>query len=240
MKSISVHSLIHKATWRSIKCINITGRFELLFVPYDSDRWCSSDIGHMKEVAKALPGVRVLRQEPVECTIAFICSANNNISRITQMMDSIRRRFGKFLCATQRVPGKEVSVVKTASEVRTPPVVAERKKTENFGKKMTGNGVEGHSLNSDGLMPQDIPFRGSPNKAATNDHEWFAFPGLETLAAASEEEIRTLGLGYRARSVCEGSAYLLNRGGEAFLRSCADLSPEKCQEELCKIRSAAV
>eukprot|EP00920_Eleutheroschizon_duboscqi_P035546 GHVT01085834.1.p1 GENE.GHVT01085834.1~~GHVT01085834.1.p1 ORF type:complete len:101 (-),score=7.85 GHVT01085834.1:802-1104(-) len=33
--------------------------------------------------------------------------------------------------------------------------------------------------------------RTTPNITATNDHECFAFPGLETLAAASEEDIRT-------------------------------------------------
>eukprot|EP00920_Eleutheroschizon_duboscqi_P035525 GHVT01085799.1.p1 GENE.GHVT01085799.1~~GHVT01085799.1.p1 ORF type:complete len:174 (-),score=18.36 GHVT01085799.1:1438-1959(-) len=139
------------------------------------------------------------------------------------MMDGIRRRFKKFLCVTQRVSGEEVSVVKAASEVRTTPVVADRGKKENLGKKMTRRrphgenetpheqlhksenaeeakgqmvtkherGVGGHSLNSDGLVPPDIHFRGSPNITATNDHECFAFPGLETLAAASEEDIRT-------------------------------------------------
>ncbi|KAI7756931.1 hypothetical protein M8C21_014382 [Ambrosia artemisiifolia] len=39
------------------------------------------------ELAGCLSGARVLRQDPVECLIQFICSSNNNIKRITQMVD---------------------------------------------------------------------------------------------------------------------------------------------------------
>ncbi|KAG9139191.1 hypothetical protein Leryth_018784 [Lithospermum erythrorhizon] len=41
------------------------------------------------ELAECFPGVRVLRQDPLECLIQFICSSNNNISRITKMVDYI-------------------------------------------------------------------------------------------------------------------------------------------------------
>ena len=40
------------------------------------------------------PGLRVLRQEPWECTVAFICSANSNIPRIHQVMESMANGFG--------------------------------------------------------------------------------------------------------------------------------------------------
>ena len=40
------------------------------------------------------PGLRVLRIEPWECLIAFICSANNNISRIHQLMERMAETFG--------------------------------------------------------------------------------------------------------------------------------------------------
>jgi N-glycosylase/DNA lyase len=40
------------------------------------------------------PGLRVLRQEPWECLIAFICSANNNIPRIHQNMETLADRYG--------------------------------------------------------------------------------------------------------------------------------------------------
>lgn len=41
------------------------------------------------ELASYLEGARVLRQDPLECLIQFICSSNNNILRITKMVDFI-------------------------------------------------------------------------------------------------------------------------------------------------------
>ncbi|CAA0827927.1 N-glycosylase/DNA lyase OGG1 [Striga hermonthica] len=48
------------------------------------------------ELAQYLEGARVLRQDPLECLIQFICSSNNNIQRITKMVDFISSK-GKFL-----------------------------------------------------------------------------------------------------------------------------------------------
>ncbi|PHU19740.1 N-glycosylase/DNA lyase OGG1 [Capsicum chinense] len=48
------------------------------------------------ELANHLEGARVLRQEPLECLIQFICSSNNNIKRITMMVDFISS-LGNFL-----------------------------------------------------------------------------------------------------------------------------------------------
>ena len=39
-------------------------------------------------------GVRLLRQDPTETLFAFICSSNNNVSRISRMMNALCERFG--------------------------------------------------------------------------------------------------------------------------------------------------
>jgi N-glycosylase/DNA lyase len=44
-----------------------------------------------KYAASGLKGVRLLRQDPRECLFSFICSSNNNIGRITKMVE--------FLCS---------------------------------------------------------------------------------------------------------------------------------------------
>ena len=44
---------------------------------------------------KVVPGVRILRQDPFECLISFICSQNNNIPRIIKNVDAVRTTFGE-------------------------------------------------------------------------------------------------------------------------------------------------
>ncbi|CAN1234428.1 N-glycosylase/DNA lyase OGG1 [Linum perenne] len=39
------------------------------------------------ELAMQLKGARVLRQDPLECLVQFLCSSNNNIGRITKMVN---------------------------------------------------------------------------------------------------------------------------------------------------------
>jgi len=46
------------------------------------------------EMIARFPGLRLLRVEPWECLISFICSANNNIPRIHQNMESLADHYG--------------------------------------------------------------------------------------------------------------------------------------------------
>jgi N-glycosylase/DNA lyase len=49
------------------------------------DRWSNIDLNFKKKAAR-IRGIRMLRQEPWENLISFICSSNNNITRISQMV----------------------------------------------------------------------------------------------------------------------------------------------------------
>ncbi|KAM9374752.1 N-glycosylase/DNA lyase isoform 1-T2 [Phaethornis superciliosus] len=51
-----------------------------------------------RKIASDFPGVRVLRQDPVECLLSFICTSNNHISRITAMIERLCSAFGRRLC----------------------------------------------------------------------------------------------------------------------------------------------
>ncbi|XP_042515172.1 N-glycosylase/DNA lyase OGG1 isoform X1 [Macadamia integrifolia] len=55
------------------------------------DMWkaFSASDSRFADLAPHLGGARVLRQDPVECLIQFLCSSNNNIGRITRMVDFI-------------------------------------------------------------------------------------------------------------------------------------------------------
>lgn len=58
--------------------------------------WTTRD-DRMTRIISTLPGLRIVRQDPVECLFSFICSSNNNIQRIQQMIDKLRLTYGEHL-----------------------------------------------------------------------------------------------------------------------------------------------
>jgi len=49
----------------------------------------------LKKASDFCPGVRILRQDPFECLISFIFSANNNIPRIKKIIERLCENFGE-------------------------------------------------------------------------------------------------------------------------------------------------
>ena len=56
-----------------------------------------SEDEHLAGAVEQHRGLRVLRQEPWECLVSFICSANNNIPRITQNVEDMAANYGSML-----------------------------------------------------------------------------------------------------------------------------------------------
>ncbi|XP_007248022.3 N-glycosylase/DNA lyase [Astyanax mexicanus] len=59
--------------------------------------WSDAD-QHFSQTAHIFTGVRMLRQDPVECLFSFICSSNNHISRIQGMVERLCNTLGTPLC----------------------------------------------------------------------------------------------------------------------------------------------
>lgn len=59
-------------------------------------KWSRGDV-RMAQIAKSIPGMRVVRQDPTECLFSFLCSSNNHIGRITMMLSRLRERYGTKL-----------------------------------------------------------------------------------------------------------------------------------------------
>lgn len=116
--------------------------------------WAAAD-PRLSTIAAALPGMRILRQDPWECLISFVCSSNNNVPRIMQMLAKLRLRYGTPL----------------------------------------GN-----------LDGQD----------------YYAFPSPEALAGASEEDLRSLGVGYRAKFIKATATRVVELGGRPWLLGLRD------------------
>lgn len=60
------------------------------------DQW-SRDDANFRKKAPAFCGIRILNQDAWEALICFICSSNNNISRISQMAQKLCTHYGPFL-----------------------------------------------------------------------------------------------------------------------------------------------
>ncbi|KAK9481107.1 DNA glycosylase [Lipomyces japonicus] len=54
---------------------------------------------HFRAIAADFSGIRMLRQDPWETLVSFICSANNNIKRIETMIANLARTFGTFVAS---------------------------------------------------------------------------------------------------------------------------------------------
>ena len=111
--------------------------------------------GLAADAAQLLPGSRVLLQCPNEALISFICSANNNVPRITLTLERLRRRCGRVIGELPSLLGKQMLERSSATHV------------------------------------QECASHGRLH----------AFPSFQELAALSEEELQSCGLGYRARYV---------------------------------------
>ncbi|KAK1786927.1 hypothetical protein P4O66_017298, partial [Electrophorus voltai] len=61
------------------------------------EEWSSAD-QHFNHTGNIFRGVRMLRQDPVECLFSFICSSNNHISRIQGMVERLCNTLGTPLC----------------------------------------------------------------------------------------------------------------------------------------------
>lgn len=57
----------------------------------------SASDSYLASIAKACPGLRLLKQDPWECTATYILAVNANVKRISSMVESVCDEFGRDL-----------------------------------------------------------------------------------------------------------------------------------------------
>ncbi|KAF2132984.1 hypothetical protein P153DRAFT_283346 [Dothidotthia symphoricarpi CBS 119687] len=87
-------------------------------------QWAASD-ANFKKRAPNFTGVRILRQDPWEALIGFICSSNNNISRISGMVHNLCLHYGPLIGHIDNVPYHDFP---TPESLSTPTVEAHLQK----------------------------------------------------------------------------------------------------------------
>ena len=75
------------------------------------EQWAAAD-ENFKRRAPRFTGVRILRQDSWEALVGFICSSNNNIARISQMVDKLCTHYGTLVGYLDHEDDDEESTVK--------------------------------------------------------------------------------------------------------------------------------
>lgn len=189
-----------------------------------SQHWAARDPRYAL-VAPALPGCRMLRQDPVECLFQFICSSNNHISRIHGMVERLCSTYGSRLEVAPPQSHKQqlqeqqqpaaASPDSSINYINTPqqpggnamhPAMQQQQSEPASGATLLPfqqqqAGVYGAAPTVGSLgQPQEGVQLWGEQQAEQEQQElpsFFAFPTLEQLSAATEDALRADGFGYR-------------------------------------------
>eukprot|EP01038_Epipyxis_sp_PR26KG_P009609 gene9609-12940_t len=184
----------------------------------------SDSCPRMKQVTETLPGVRVIRQDPWECLISFICSSNNNIARISQMLDKLRYHYGKYKCSlyidtngdNERIWNVKYDpnhTVELSSSTLSSPI---RDHNEVISKMIgnspvvISNNSKKKKLDKKELLNDTVSMECS-NLPKPMVYHLYEFPTIDALAEANEDDLRTLGMGYRAKFIIGSAKYIKNK-----------------------------
>uniref|UniRef100_A0A7S3CP34 DNA-(apurinic or apyrimidinic site) lyase n=1 Tax=Strombidium rassoulzadegani TaxID=1082188 RepID=A0A7S3CP34_9SPIT len=90
-------------------------QYPQVVIPDFYEQWTQRDPKYFKQVSQQIGGVRCLRQDPWECTLSFICSSNNNIQRIMQLVHKLRTNYGSKL---EDIPEQTIKDIAVESQVK--------------------------------------------------------------------------------------------------------------------------
>ncbi|SBS85434.1 N-glycosylase/DNA lyase, putative [Plasmodium ovale] len=124
------------------------------------ETWKKKD-KRMDEITDKIKGLRILKTDSVESFFSFLCSTNNNIPRITLMIDCLRRRYGKFL-ATVTFQNEDILIrtnsgdEETQSRCRIKGNSHDRTSNEPNYVNIKANGETLHNANTKGEHLQNV------------------------------------------------------------------------------------
>jgi N-glycosylase/DNA lyase len=122
----------------------------------------------LAQVLRDFQGLRVLRQDPVECLFSFLCTSAAPLHRIRKSVNGLSTAYGTAI-------------------------------------------------------------------SCPNEDIYYTFPTVERLALAEVDEMRAIGLGYRARFVKATAEAVVERGGSQWLHALRGATYADAHLELCKL-----
>ena len=198
-----------------------------------SAQWAEAD-ERFRRLEPFLPGCRMLRQDPAECLFSFICSSNNHISRIHGMVERLCAAYGTPLEPDARLAStrKAVAAKKTPTPKKKTPTTGSKPEVSTDETRAEPQGA-GEEVAATPTRPRRSAAaeRNSPQPLGEPLGEplgqFYAFPTTTQLLRATEDELRGLGFGYRAKFIAGAAAALAakEKGAEAYLASLRSETP---------------
>jgi len=198
-----------------------------------SAQWAEAD-ERFRRLEPFLPGCRMLRQDPAECLFSFICSSNNHISRIHGMVERLCAAYGAPLEPDARLAStrKAVAAKKTPTPKKKTPTTGSRPEvsTDETAAEPTSSEGAGEEVAATPTRQRGAPLaaeRNSPQPLGEPLGQFYAFPTTTQLLRATEDELRGLGFGYRAKFIAGTAAALAakEKGAAAYLASLRSETP---------------
>jgi len=97
-------------------------------IPKLYEKWSNAD-KNFSQLKTNFCGIRMLRQDPVENLFSFICSQNNNIKRISQLVEKLCENYGNTIVESEGVTHYSFPSLKALSA----PGVEEKLRQLGFG-----------------------------------------------------------------------------------------------------------
>jgi 3-methyladenine DNA glycosylase/8-oxoguanine DNA glycosylase len=175
--------------------------------------------------------------------ISFICSSNNNIKRISLMLDRLRCRYGKYICTVSYLGTEssknerknyeniwKVSVIENHGEVLRNDLARSLLMSPS---KLSSGEDEDEDCRSPITVNSGRKKSASPRTPVQDPvllhHHIFEFPSIEALSLATEAELRGLGMGYRAKFISGSAQFLAAQveGGAQWLAALRVISASR-------------
>ncbi len=137
----------------------------------------------------------MLRQDPLECLFQFICSSNNHISRIHGMVERLCSSYGTLLEPT--CTADESPCTATAAGLNKAAAASTAGDQQHELRPLRPAGLEGGPPGLGAAVGEGAcePSSTTAGGTAAGGLSYYAFPTLEQLSAATEEELRAAGFG---------------------------------------------
>ena len=177
--------------------------------------------GYLQAAARYGGGIRVLRQDLWEVAVSFLISQNNNISRIKASLRRLCRSYGERRpCLGAGSDGEKAAAESlreaAAGRAADGGDMTEREtaagRAADGGDMTEREAAAGRAADGGGMTEREAAAGRAVGGSGWGEALYYTFPGPDRLAMASVEELKELGLGYRAKYLA-ALANRLKKGG---------------------------